>query len=104
MVLKVTPKSDLHVALPLLPNQPRASPAVNYRLGLRCRSDACPSALNVLGLHYVISGIAQMYVRLAELPLYLSRSPTEGGFKRMKDGYFRQQAVSAPVEEVRRKN
>lgn len=42
-----------------------------------------------------------MYVRLAELPLYLSLSPTDGGFKRMKEGYFRQQALSAPVEEVR---
>lgn len=41
-----------------------------------------------------------MYVRLAELPLYLSLSTSEGGFKCMKEGYFKQQAVSAPVEEV----
>ncbi|CAM9350980.1 unnamed protein product [Scytosiphon promiscuus] len=43
----------------------------------------------------------QMYLRLGELPLYLSRSASEGGFKRMKDGYFKTQAVSTLVEEVR---
>lgn len=42
----------------------------------------------------------QMYLRLGELPLYLSRSASEGGFKRMKDGYFKTQAVSPLVEEV----
>lgn len=42
----------------------------------------------------------QMYLRLGELPLYLSRSASEGGFKRMKDGYFKSQAVSPLVEEV----
>ncbi|CAM9804897.1 unnamed protein product, partial [Laminaria digitata] len=43
----------------------------------------------------------QMYLRLGELPLYLSRSVSDGGFKRMKDGYFKTQAVSPLVEEVR---
>lgn len=43
----------------------------------------------------------QMYLRLGELPLYLSRSSSEGGFKRMKDGYFKTQAISPLVEEVR---
>lgn len=42
----------------------------------------------------------QMYLRLGELPLYLSRSSSEGGFKRMKDGYFKTQAISPAVEEV----
>lgn len=45
----------------------------------------------------------QMYLRLGELPLYLSRSrsASDGGFKRMKEGYFKTQAVSTLVEEVR---
>lgn len=42
-----------------------------------------------------------MYLRLGELPLYLSRSVSDGGFKRVKDGYFKTQAVSPLVEEVR---
>lgn len=44
-----------------------------------------------------------MYLRLGELPLYLSRSrsASDGGFKRMKEGYFKTQAVSTLVEEVR---
>lgn len=42
----------------------------------------------------------QMYLRLGELPLYLSRSAVDGGFKRMKDGYFKTQAISPLVEEV----
>lgn len=41
-----------------------------------------------------------MYLRLGELPLFLSRSSSEGGFKRMKDGYFKTQAISPLVEEV----
>lgn len=41
-----------------------------------------------------------MYLQLGDLPLYLSRSASEGGFKRMKDGYFKTQAVSPLVEEV----
>lgn len=41
-----------------------------------------------------------MYLRLAGLPLYLSLNSSDLGFKRMKDGYFKEQAVSAPVEEV----
>lgn len=43
----------------------------------------------------------QMYLQLGDLPLYLSRSASEGGFKRMKDGYFKTQAVSPLVEEVK---
>lgn len=57
-----------------------------------------PPLLLSLGCH-------QMYVRLGELPLYLSHSRTgsEGGFKRIKEGCFKAQPMSPQVQEVRQR-
>lgn len=59
-----------------------------------------PARLRLILIDYCGNGFEQMYQRLGELPLYLSRSYEGECFMTMREGFFKTQAISPVVEEV----
>lgn len=59
-----------------------------------------PARLRLILIDYYGHTFGQMYQRLGELPLYLSRSYEGESFMTMKEGYFKTEAISPVVEEV----
>lgn len=59
-----------------------------------------PALLRLLLIDYYGHASGQMYQRLGELPLYLSRSYEGESFMTMKEGFFKTQAITPVVEKV----